>query len=197
MSNDNRPKVNVAQIVHQHEEERHLMDYVRVVYKRRWVAIPVLLAVFTIGAINSYRTTPLYRASTQLLIEKDSPKVGDLSTIFQQQDGWYNDDFYQTQYKILQSRSLARRTAATMKLDQHPAVREGMREVRTPWTVGGASGVRGRSPRRWSEAAATGQAEPARARTEGSPTLTCDTPAWCSARWASRRSATAGWSTSA
>jgi succinoglycan biosynthesis transport protein ExoP len=141
MSNDNRPKVNVAQIVHQHDEERHLMDYVRVVYKRRWVAIPVLLAVFTIGVINSYRTTPLYRASTQLLIEKDSPKVGDLSTIFQQQDGWYNDDFYQTQYKILQSRTLARRTAATMKLDQHPAVREGVREVRTPWTVGGA--VRG------------------------------------------------------
>ena len=65
MSNDNRSKVNVAQLVHQHEEERHLMDYVRVVYKRRWVAIPVLLAVFTVGAINSYRTTPLYRASTQ------------------------------------------------------------------------------------------------------------------------------------
>jgi polysaccharide biosynthesis transport protein len=138
MSNENRSKVNVAQLVHQHEDERHLMDYVRVVYKRRWVAIPVLLAVFTIGAINSYRTTPLYRASTQLLIEKDSPKVGDLSTMFQQQDGWFNDDFYQTQYKILQSRSLARRTAAGMKLDQHPAVREGMREVRTPWTVSGA-----------------------------------------------------------
>ena len=138
MSNDNRSKVNVAQLVHQHEEERHLMDYVRVVYKRRWVAIPVLLAVFTVGAINSYRTTPLYRASTQLLIEKDSPKVGDLSTMFQQQDGWYNDDFYQTQYKVLQSRSLARRTAAGMKLDQHPAVREGMREIRTPLTVTGA-----------------------------------------------------------
>lgn len=138
MSTENRPKINVAQIVHQQEEERHLMDYVRVVYKRRWVAIPVLLSVFTIGAINSYRTTPLYRASTQLLIEKDSPKVGDLSTMFQQQDGWYNDDFYQTQYKILQSRSLARRTAAGMRLDQHPAVQQGLREIRTPWTVRGA-----------------------------------------------------------
>ena len=40
MSNDNRSKVNVAQLVHQHEDERHLMDYVRVIYKRRWVAIP-------------------------------------------------------------------------------------------------------------------------------------------------------------
>ena len=94
------------------------MDYVRVVYKRRWVAIPVFFAVLALGAINSYRTTPLYRASTQILIEKDSPKVGDLSTIFQQNDGWYNDDFYQTQYRILQSRSLARKTAEAMRLDK-------------------------------------------------------------------------------
>ena len=135
MNTENRPKVNVAQLMHQHEEERHLMDYVRVVYKRRWVAIPVALAVFTVGAVNSYRTTPLYRASTQILIEKDTPKVGDLSTIFQQGDGWYNDDFYQTQYRILQSRSLGRKTAEAMHIDQHPAVLKGMREVRAPWTV--------------------------------------------------------------
>ena len=138
MSNDNRPKVNVAQLVHQHEDERHLMDYVRVIYKRRWVAIPVFLAVFAIGAINSYRTTPLYKASTQILIEKDTPKVGDLSTIFQQNDGWYNDDFYQTQYRILQSRSLGRKTAEAMHLDKHPALARASQEVRAPWTLRGA-----------------------------------------------------------
>jgi polysaccharide biosynthesis transport protein len=135
MSIEPRSKVNVAQLVQQHEEERHLMDYVRVVYKRRWVAIPVFLAVLAVGAINSYRTTPLYRASTQILIEKDTPKVGNLSTIFQQNDGWNNDDFYQTQYRILQSRSLARKTAEGMKLDVHPAVLRGLKDVRGPWTV--------------------------------------------------------------
>lgn len=138
MNTENRSKVNVAQLVHQHEEERHLMDYVRVVYKRRWVAIPVFLAVFAIGAVNSYRTTPLYQASTQILIEKDTPKVGNLSTIFQQDTGWYNDDFYQTQYRILQSRSLSRKTAEAMKLAKHPAVERGGQEVRAPWTIRGA-----------------------------------------------------------
>ena len=39
--------------------------------------------------------------------------------MFQQQDGWYNDDFYQTQYRILQSRSLARRTVELMNLPKH------------------------------------------------------------------------------
>jgi len=140
MSNDNRSKVNVAQLVHQHEDERHLMDYVRVIYKRRWVAIPVFVAVLAMGAINSYRTTPLYRATTQILIEKDSPKVGDLSTIFKQNDGWYNDDFYQTQYRILQSRSLGRKTAEAMHLEKHPALARGPEDVRAPWTIRGAIG---------------------------------------------------------
>jgi succinoglycan biosynthesis transport protein ExoP len=135
MNNETRTKVNVAQLVHQHDEERHLTDYLRVIYKRRWVATPAFLAVFALGAINSYRTTPLYRASTQILIEKDTPKVGDLSTIFQQQDGWYNDDFYQTQYRILQSRSLSRRTAEAMKLDTHPALAGATQPVRGPWTL--------------------------------------------------------------
>jgi uncharacterized protein involved in exopolysaccharide biosynthesis len=96
------------------------MDYVRVVYKRRWVAIPAFLIVFTIGAINSFRTTPIYEAHTQLLIDKDTPKVGNLSTMFQENDGWFNDDFYQTQIRILESRSLARRTAELMNLPKRP-----------------------------------------------------------------------------
>jgi capsular exopolysaccharide synthesis family protein len=121
MTTDNRPRPNIAQFVHQHEDERHIMDYVRVLYKRRWVAIPAFLAVFLVGAVNSFRTTPVYEAHAQLLIEKDTPKVGTLNTMFQEGDGWFNDDFYQTQYRILQSRSLARETAAIMKLPQRPA----------------------------------------------------------------------------
>jgi polysaccharide biosynthesis transport protein len=168
MSIENRAKVNVAQLVHQQEEERHLMDYVRVVYKRRWVALPVFLAVFTIGAINSYRTTPVYRASTQILIEKDTPKVGDLSTIFQQTDGWYNDDFYQTQYRILQSRSLARKTAEAMKLEAHPALAKGSRPVRGPWTIRGAiAGTIGLV--KSLTGAAAGEAPAATARAEQDP----------------------------
>ena len=120
MTTDNR-KANIAQLAHQHDEERHLMDYVRVLYKRRWVAIPACLIVFAVGAINSYRKVTIYEARTQILIEKDTPKVGTLETMFQQTDGWYNDDFYRTQYRILQSRSLARHTAELMHLKDRMA----------------------------------------------------------------------------
>ena len=135
MSTDPRSRPNVAQIVQLHEEERHLMDYVRMVYKRRWIALPVFLVVVIVGAINSFRTTPIYEARTQLLIEKDLPKVGTLSTMFQEQDTWYNDDFYQTQYRILQSRTLARRAVELMNLPAHPSIIRGLPAETTPLSV--------------------------------------------------------------
>ena len=136
MQSDNQQK-RAAQLLQQHDDEHHLMDYVRVVYKRRWIAIPALVVVFLTGAVNSFRTTPLYEARTQLLIEKDTPKVASLNTMFQEQDGWYNDDFYQTQYKILQSRTLARRTVVLMNLTKHPSLQQALEPKSAPLTVTG------------------------------------------------------------
>ncbi len=127
----------VAHLLQQHEDEHHVLDYVRIVYKRRWIAIPALLLVFLVGALNSFRTTPLYEARTQLLIEKDTPKVANLNTMFQEQDGWYNDDFYQTQYRILQSRTLARRTVELMNLPKHPSLQQAMAPQTAPITLTG------------------------------------------------------------
>jgi polysaccharide biosynthesis transport protein len=122
MTPDSGTKTPTPYRLHHVEDERHLSDYLRVIYKRRWVAIPAFVIVFVIGAINSFRQTPIYEARTQILIEKDTPKVGNLNTMFQENDGWYNDDFYQTQYRILQSRSLARETVEVANLPNHPAV---------------------------------------------------------------------------
>ena len=97
-------------------DEKHLTDYLRVLYKRRWVALPVFLIAFVAIAVNSLRETPIYQARAQLLIEKDGPNVARLDQMFQSQEGWYTDEFYQTQHRILQSRSLAKRTLQAMKL---------------------------------------------------------------------------------
>jgi capsular exopolysaccharide synthesis family protein len=106
-------------------EDTQLMDYVRVLYKRRWIAAPVFLVVFVVGAINAVRQTPVYQSRVQMLIETDAPKVAKLDQMFQTQDGWYNDDFYQTQYRILQSRSLAKKTIDSMKLWDAPRLGNG------------------------------------------------------------------------
>nr|UXE45062.1 hypothetical protein Hi04_10k_c4246_00030 [uncultured bacterium] len=106
-------------------EEKHLLDYVRVIYKRRWIALPVFLIVMTFGVINTLRQTSVYQGRVQLLIEKDTPNVATLDQMFQSQDGWFLDDFYQTQYRILQSRSLARRSVDLLGLWDAPRLGNG------------------------------------------------------------------------
>jgi succinoglycan biosynthesis transport protein ExoP len=101
---------------HPTPEEKHVMDYVRVVYRRRWVALPVFLVIFVIGAVNTLRETPEYEARVQLLIQKDAPNVARLDQVFDNQNGWYDTDFYLTQLRILQSRTLARRTIDSLNL---------------------------------------------------------------------------------
>lgn len=110
---------------HHTADEKHVMDYVRVVYRRRWIAIPVFLVIFVIGAVNATRQIPIYEGRAQMLIEKDTPNVATLDQMFQTQDGWMNDEFYQTQYRILQSRSLAKRTIEAMKLWDAPRLGNG------------------------------------------------------------------------
>jgi succinoglycan biosynthesis transport protein ExoP len=105
-------------------EPTHVLDYLRVVYKRRWIAAPVFLILFVIGAINALRQIPIFQSHTQLLIESDSPKVARLDQMFQSQ-GYADDDFYQTQFRILQSRSLAKATIDQLKLWNAPRLGNG------------------------------------------------------------------------
>jgi succinoglycan biosynthesis transport protein ExoP len=116
-------------------EEKHVWDYARVVYKRRWIALPAFLLVVAVMTFNSMRETPLFRSQAQLLIEKDAPTVARLEQMFQSQEGWYNDEFYQTQHRILQSRSLAKRTLDAMNLWEAPRLGNG------PEPTGGISPV--------------------------------------------------------
>jgi succinoglycan biosynthesis transport protein ExoP len=138
MNPEPRPRPQVSMHVNSHEDEKHLTDYLRVLYKRRWAAIPAFLVIVVVGVINTYRTTPIYEAHAQILIEKDTPRVAGLNDMFSQQDGWYNDEFYQTQYRILQSRSLARRAVKTMRLGEHPAYKR-MIATPPPMTLTGAA----------------------------------------------------------
>jgi uncharacterized protein involved in exopolysaccharide biosynthesis len=93
----------------------HPTEYLRVLYKRRWVAVPAFLVVFLSGTLNSIRTVPVYEAQTQLLIERDSRRVTSISSALDDRSAYYDDDFYPTQYRILQSRSLALRTVRALE----------------------------------------------------------------------------------
>src|ERR1700681_3819781 len=100
------------------DAEVHLLDYVKVLYKRRWTAITAFLIVFLTVTIYTFTATLLYEAKVQILIEKEATNVVSFKEAFEQNQ--IADDYYQTQYKILQSRALARRTLDALKLWNHP-----------------------------------------------------------------------------
>jgi polysaccharide biosynthesis transport protein len=100
------------------DTEVHLLDYVKVLYKRRWTAITAFLVVFVGVVVYTFTATPIFQAKTQILIEKENSNVVTFKEAIEQNQ--IADDYYQTQYKILQSRLLARRTIDALKLWEHP-----------------------------------------------------------------------------
>lgn len=103
------------------EEEReiHLRDYLRIVLRRKWIVLTFFLITVTTVVFGTFLMKPVYRASATLRIEKDSPNVVNFKDVYDVQRA--DDSYYQTQYKILKSRNLAKRVIRAMKLDQNPA----------------------------------------------------------------------------
>lgn len=100
---------------HSSESWWHPTDYLRILYKRRWVAIPAFLLVFVSGALETIRAVPIYEARAQLLIERDARRATSIDAALQDPSrGYYDDGFYLTQYKIIQSRSMALRTVEAL-----------------------------------------------------------------------------------
>ena len=97
--------------------EPHLTDYARVLYKRRWIAGTAFTVLFLLVTVYTFTATPVYEATTKLLIESDNPNVVSFKEVIDEQGS--KNDYYQTQYNILQSRTLARRTLNDLKLWNH------------------------------------------------------------------------------
>jgi capsular exopolysaccharide synthesis family protein len=57
-------------------------------------------------AIHAFTATPIYEASTRLVIEKENPKVVSIQEVMAVDAS--GTDYYQTQYKIIESRAVAR-----------------------------------------------------------------------------------------
>ena len=98
--------------------EVHLRDYLRVLHKRRWTAGPVFLVIVLAVTFYTYTETPIYAARTQLLIEAHNPNVVSFQQVLEEERT--SNDYYQTQYGILRSRIVARKTLETLQLWDHP-----------------------------------------------------------------------------
>ena len=102
----------------QEEKEVNLRDYLKVIRKRRWTIIAFFLIVVVTAAVGTFSMRPIYRGTTSIQINKENPQIVDFKEIFAV--NMMDLDYYQTQYKVLESRSLAKRVIQSLKLSEHP-----------------------------------------------------------------------------
>jgi succinoglycan biosynthesis transport protein ExoP len=112
------PPPEYLQPVPQEEKEVNLRDYWKVIQKRRWTILAFFLIVVVATAIGTFTMRPIYRGTTTILINKENPQIVDFKEVFTVNT--MDLDYYQTQYKILESRSLAKRVTQMLHLAEHP-----------------------------------------------------------------------------
>lgn len=101
------------------ERDVHLLDYWRIIKKRKWIVLGVLMMVVTVVAIRMYRARPIYQASGKVIINQQTPVP--LANRQEALPYSSNDTQYlRTQINVLQSRTLARRVIEELSLDQQP-----------------------------------------------------------------------------
>lgn len=95
-----------------------LTDLLRIVLKHKWTLLLVLLLGAGVSAVRTLLSTPVYRSTVTLQIEKAAPRVVNFANDADQD--YYSDEitFLKTQYELLRSRSLAERVIGELRLDR-------------------------------------------------------------------------------
>ncbi|MCG2720580.1 MAG: polysaccharide biosynthesis tyrosine autokinase [Thermodesulfovibrionales bacterium] len=102
----------------QQEEEVHLRDYLNVILRRKWILITFFVAVVTTVTIGTFLKEPVYESTITIRIDKENPNILSFKDVVNLERA--EEDYYQTQYKVLMSRNLAKRVVRSLKLNTHP-----------------------------------------------------------------------------
>lgn len=109
------------------EADVHLRDYWQVIRKRKNTVWTFFALLFIVVAIGTFTATPVYRASCDILIQRDTPGGVDFLTV-ETQSRFAALEFYPTQYEIIRSAAVARRVVGELDLLHNPVFNPELRE---------------------------------------------------------------------
>lgn len=112
-------EASVAGAQRQVDEIPLLRQYLRIALRRRYVILGAVAACVVLGLIATLLMTPKYTADSTIEISRESAQVTDFQGV-QREASVADQEFYQTQYGLLQSRTLAERVAAQLRLVDDP-----------------------------------------------------------------------------
>src|SRR5579872_6663758 len=95
-----------------------LHSYWEIVCKRRWTALAVLLVVFTLVTIYTFKTRPIYKATARVEIDTETPQLQSINELYQ--NPLSDETFLETQVRVLESDNLVWQTIQQLKLAENP-----------------------------------------------------------------------------
>lgn len=104
-------------------------QYLRIIIRWRYVIIGSVIGCALLGLIATLLMTPKYTATSTIEISRESDKVTDFQGV-DREASVADQEFYQTQYGLLRSRSLAERVATQLRLVDDPQFFELFGEAR-------------------------------------------------------------------
>lgn len=90
-------------------------QYLRIALRWRYVILGVVVASLLIALIVTLLMTPRYTAAATIEVSRESGQVTNFEGV-ERKEGTADQEFYQTQYGLLKSRSLAERVATQLRL---------------------------------------------------------------------------------
>lgn len=99
------------------------LHYLQILSKYRWLIATVIITSLLVGAGVTFLMTPIYRSTAAIQIDRETVSVVKVDG-FEPQEGQGGIEFYQTQYALLASRSLAERVATKLGLVQNASFME-------------------------------------------------------------------------
>lgn len=102
------------------EESRSLLEqYLRIARRWRWLILGVAAGCVLLGLIITLLMTPQYTAVSTIEISREADQITNIEGV--ERDASVADqEFYQTQYGLLRSRTLAERVATELRLTEDP-----------------------------------------------------------------------------
>jgi capsular exopolysaccharide synthesis family protein len=94
--------------LHDDEDVIDLREYWSILLRRKWTVVATFLISFVVALVATFNTTPIYRSTLLLNIERQSDQVLEYQSVSPAENTYSNWEFYKTQYELLRSRSLAR-----------------------------------------------------------------------------------------
>jgi succinoglycan biosynthesis transport protein ExoP len=119
----------------QDEAAVSLLGYWQTLLKHRIAIGAVFVTALVAGAVVTLVMPPVYTATATIQIDREPPKVMNVQQL-DSPDLFSSEEFYQTQYGLLRSKSLALRMVRALGLDLNPAYLAGGRGLST--LLGGA-----------------------------------------------------------